>query len=314
MTGQTTIRQKRLPPQADSDTELAELEDRWRRALADLDNLRKRYARELDRERATERARVAGAWLPVVDNLERALGHAGDRVRTRSSRACGRSATRRCRCSSGSAIRAMRRGGVPFDPQRHEVVGVVDRPGQRTPGRSSRCCARATGKARAAAAAGGRGGQPTRGVRSAWPATTTRSSGVSRDATADEIQQAYRKLARKYHPDVNKDPAAEDRFKEVYEAYHVLSDPEDPRATTGSAQDFRQVPEGWEERVARRCRRRRWRRRRRALPARRVRLRPGLRRRRRRHRHRRPVRRAVRRQGGGLAGRFRAPTRRRCWS
>src|SRR5260370_28288950 len=64
--------------QPDSDQELAKLEDRWRRAVADLDNLRKRYARELDRERATERSRVAGAWLPIVDNLERAISHAGD--------------------------------------------------------------------------------------------------------------------------------------------------------------------------------------------------------------------------------------------
>src|SRR5258708_2998157 len=64
--------------QPDSDTELAKLEDRWRRAVADLDNLRKRYARELDRERTTERSRVAGAWLPIVDNLERAISHAGD--------------------------------------------------------------------------------------------------------------------------------------------------------------------------------------------------------------------------------------------
>src|SRR3979411_362914 len=64
--------------QSDSDKELAKLEDRWRRAVADLDNLRKRYARELDRERTTERSRVAGAWLPIVDNLERAISHAGD--------------------------------------------------------------------------------------------------------------------------------------------------------------------------------------------------------------------------------------------
>jgi molecular chaperone GrpE len=64
--------------QPDSNEELARLEDRWRRAVADLDNLRKRYARELDRERATERSRVAGAWLPIVDNLERAISHAGD--------------------------------------------------------------------------------------------------------------------------------------------------------------------------------------------------------------------------------------------
>ena len=46
--------------------------------------------------------------------------------------------------------------------------------------------------------------------------------GVGRDASADEIQSAYRKLARTYHPDVNKDPGAEDRFKEVSEAYDVL--------------------------------------------------------------------------------------------
>src|ERR1700682_5503288 len=64
--------------QPDSDKELAKLEDRWRRAVADLDNLRKRYARELDRERMTERSRVAGVWLPIVDDLERAISHAGD--------------------------------------------------------------------------------------------------------------------------------------------------------------------------------------------------------------------------------------------
>lgn len=50
--------------------------------------------------------------------------------------------------------------------------------------------------------------------------------GVSRDATADELKKAYRKLARKYHPDVNKAPDAEERFKEVKEAYDVLSDPQ----------------------------------------------------------------------------------------
>src|SRR4026209_2267493 len=50
--------------------------------------------------------------------------------------------------------------------------------------------------------------------------------GVAKTATEDEIKTAYRKLARKYHPDVNPgDKAAEDRFKQMSEAFDVLSDP-----------------------------------------------------------------------------------------
>ncbi|MBR8462715.1 J domain-containing protein [Campylobacter sp. faydin G-24] len=48
--------------------------------------------------------------------------------------------------------------------------------------------------------------------------------GVSKGASSDEIKKAYRKLARKYHPDINKDPGAEDKFKEINAAYEVLSD------------------------------------------------------------------------------------------
>jgi curved DNA-binding protein len=50
--------------------------------------------------------------------------------------------------------------------------------------------------------------------------------GVARDATQDEIKRSYRKLARKYHPDVSKEPNAEARFKELGEAYEVLKDAE----------------------------------------------------------------------------------------
>ena len=75
--------------------------------------------------------------------------------------------------------------------------------------------------------------------------------GVDRKASADEIQKAYRKLARKYHPDINKTKEAEDRFKEINEANEVLSDPERRKrydalgANWKAGQDFRPPP-GWE--------------------------------------------------------------------
>src|SRR5215468_7902306 len=50
--------------------------------------------------------------------------------------------------------------------------------------------------------------------------------GVRRDANADEIKKAYRRLARELHPDINPDPATQERFKEITQAYEVLSDPE----------------------------------------------------------------------------------------
>ncbi len=77
--------------------------------------------------------------------------------------------------------------------------------------------------------------------------------GVSRDASKDEIKRAYRRLARKYHPDVSKEAHAEERFKEVAEAYEVLKDPEKRKAydQLGSGwregQEFRPPP-GWDER------------------------------------------------------------------
>ena len=51
--------------------------------------------------------------------------------------------------------------------------------------------------------------------------------GVSKDASDDDIKKAYRKLARKYHPDVNKTKEAEEKFKDISEAYDVLSKKED---------------------------------------------------------------------------------------
>lgn len=75
--------------------------------------------------------------------------------------------------------------------------------------------------------------------------------GVSRDATAEEIKKAFRRLARKYHPDVSKEADAEQRMQEVNEAHTVLSDPEKRAAYDqlgqgyGAGQDF-QPPPGWD--------------------------------------------------------------------
>ncbi|MEJ2345415.1 MAG: DnaJ C-terminal domain-containing protein [Gammaproteobacteria bacterium] len=76
--------------------------------------------------------------------------------------------------------------------------------------------------------------------------------GVPRDATQDEIKRAYRKLARKYHPDVSKAADAEARFKEIGEAYEVLKDPEKRAAYDQlgsqwkSGQEFRPPPD-WDQ-------------------------------------------------------------------
>jgi len=70
---------------------------------------------------------------------------------------------------------------------------------------------------------------------------------VERDASADIIKKKFRKLAQKYHPDLNKDPSAEDHFKEIKEAYEVLKDPEKRKAYdqygTAKAQT---PPPGWQ--------------------------------------------------------------------
>ncbi|MFD7116694.1 DnaJ C-terminal domain-containing protein [Streptomyces sp. NPDC056730] len=74
--------------------------------------------------------------------------------------------------------------------------------------------------------------------------------GVPRTASQEDIQQAYRKLARRHHPDVNKDPEAEERFKDVNEAYSVLADPDTRARYDRFGPDFRQIPEDYDERVA----------------------------------------------------------------
>ena len=80
--------------------------------------------------------------------------------------------------------------------------------------------------------------------------------GVERSAGADEIKKAYKKLAHKYHPDVSKEPKAEERFKEISEAYQTLKDPEKRAAydqlgsNYQSGQDFTPPPD-WQQQFRR---------------------------------------------------------------
>jgi molecular chaperone GrpE len=126
------------PPQEEADAgEAAESaedallrsEDRLRRALADLDNLRRRYAREVERERLEERTRVARLWLPVVDDLERALDHIDA-----SEDGDPRAVIEGIRVVRDHALAVLAQlgfprydaTGEPFDPRRHEAVSVMD--------------------------------------------------------------------------------------------------------------------------------------------------------------------------------------------
>ena len=103
---------------------LAEAEDQKLRALADLDNLRKRCAAQVERAGADARTEVARQWLPVVDNLERALEHAAADPRTIVE---GIQAVRQQALGVLASLGFPRRDdtGVAFDPARHEAVAAT---------------------------------------------------------------------------------------------------------------------------------------------------------------------------------------------
>jgi molecular chaperone GrpE len=103
---------------------LAEAEDQKLRALADLDNLRKRCAVQVERAEADARTQVARQWLPVVDNLERALEHAAADPRTIVE---GIQAVRQQALGVLASLGFPRRddAGATFDPARHEAVATT---------------------------------------------------------------------------------------------------------------------------------------------------------------------------------------------
>jgi molecular chaperone GrpE len=125
----TSVNHKGTPPGDAGETgelraQLAQMEERWRRALADFDNLRKRVARESAQQREDERAAVAARWLPVLDNLELALQHA---AADPASIVSGVQAVHDQAVGVLADLGFPRRSEVnePFDPSRHEAVAVV---------------------------------------------------------------------------------------------------------------------------------------------------------------------------------------------
>ncbi|MEV6283776.1 nucleotide exchange factor GrpE [Kribbella sp. NPDC051770] len=111
-------------PLAEARNQVTELTDRWRRTAAELDNFRKRSARESAQQRTDEQARVLSVWLPVLDNLELALEHAGsapdgfvDGVRSIRDQALA--------VVDGFGYPRVDDRGEQFDPNLHEAVGTV---------------------------------------------------------------------------------------------------------------------------------------------------------------------------------------------
>lgn len=110
---------------AATEKQIIELEDSWRRTAAELDNFRKRCAKDVVRAREQERESVAARWLPVIDNLERALEHASsgsDQI------VAGVRAVHQQGLTVLADLGYPRRDdeiGKPFDPAHHEAVGTV---------------------------------------------------------------------------------------------------------------------------------------------------------------------------------------------
>jgi molecular chaperone GrpE len=112
---------RQAAPERDLQDELAAMEDRYKRALADLENYRKRSAREMERRVAESREAVIRDWLEAVDSVERALRMDPDAPAAEGLRAVLEQMEAILRREGVQRIGAE---GEPFDPQRFEAVGV----------------------------------------------------------------------------------------------------------------------------------------------------------------------------------------------
>lgn len=104
--------------------EVTQLDDRWRRALADLDNYRKRTAAEVERRSGEARERLLTDWLEVVDSVERALRmRPGDSTEGEGLRPVLHQMET---LLQRHGLRRVGAVGEPFDPERHDAIGVRD--------------------------------------------------------------------------------------------------------------------------------------------------------------------------------------------
>ncbi len=202
--------------------------------LLDLKRLQAEYAnyrRRTEEQREVEIDRAKGAvakgLLPVLDDLDRAEKH-GDLAEGSPFAAI---AEKLRGVAERMGLVAYGVAGEVFDPQQHEAIFQQPTPGATRP-RCWRSWSPAIGSARWNCAGEGRRSRPggvggTMASQDWFDKDFYQVLGVEKDVSAADLKKTYRKLARQYHPDSNQgDAAAEARFKEISEAYAVLSDPE----------------------------------------------------------------------------------------